>query len=405
MPSGVRCLNFTCTTGPSASQTAPRGSSAAAGGSARGFAASMRLEHGEIARGETAARTARVRQHAAPVLRQQQRTEALAALLRRQVADDDEVVGLRRVDLDPVGRALADVRRRGAFADDAFEPQALGFVEHRFSLALEVLRVAHGTRDRQQRAQRGFALDERQRAQVEAVEREQVERVEARRQLERRARHVGAARQAAALLQQREARQSALVEHDDLGIEDELLERQRGDDLRDLGKRRREVEAGARVELRLAGAPFREQAIAVVLELEYPARIGKRLAGHGEHRLQVARAQLAPRRAELAQPCGDCRTARIARRDLLDRSARQHGVGRIVLGALVRRVRVALLDEQPLVLAALRFDERPLAAQLVAAQLEQELALVEAGGDVVQRDPTAAVPDDDRARRRSCRAG
>ena len=216
------------------------------------------LEHGEVARRETASRAARVRQHAAAVLRQQQRTEALAALLRRQVADDDEVVGLRRVDLDPVGRALADVRRRRALADDALEPETLGLVEHRFSLAQEVLRVAHGTRDRQQRAQSGFALDERQRAQVEAFEREQVERIEARRQLERRARDVGAARQAAALLQQREARQSALVEHDDFGIEDELRERQSGDDLGDLGKRRREVEAGPRVELHFAGAPFRE---------------------------------------------------------------------------------------------------------------------------------------------------
>jgi RNase P/RNase MRP subunit p29 len=71
---------------------------------------------------------------------------------------------------------------------------------------------------------------------------------------------------------------------------------------------------------------------------------------------------------------------------------------RIVLGALRRRVPVALLDEQPLVLAALRLDERPPAAQLVAAQLEQQLALVESRGDVVQWEPLAAVPDDDGAR-------
>ncbi len=361
------------------------------------LAGEQRLEHGEVARREAAAGAARVGQHAVAVLREQQRAEALAALLRRQVADDDEVVRLRGVDLDPVGRTLADVRRRGALADDALEPHALGFVEHRFALALEVLRVAQRAGHRQQRAQRGLALDERQRAQVEVLEREQIERVDAGRQLERRARDVGAARQSPALLQQREARQAARVEHDDLGVDDELRERQRRDDLGDLRKRRGEVVAGARVELDLAGTFLGEQAVAVVLELEHPLRVRERLARRREHRPQVARLELAPRGAELAQLGRDGRAARIAARDLLDGPSREHGVVRVILRALRRRVRVALLDQQPLVLAALRLDERPPAAQLVAAQLEQQLALVEPGGNVVQRNPLTAVPDDDGA--------
>ncbi len=148
----------------------------------------------------------------------------------------------------------------------------------------------------------------------------------------------------------------------------------------------------------LAGAFLGEQAIAVVLELEHPARIGERLARRREHRLasRAPRARAARRRACAARcddaaprgsPLATCSTVR-------PESTESCG---IVLGALRRRVRVALLDEQPLVLAALRLDERPPAAQLVAVELEQELALVEPGGDVVQRDPRAAVPDDDGA--------
>jgi hypothetical protein len=141
-----------------------------------------------------------------------------------------------------------------------------------------------------------------------------------------------------------------------------------------------------------------EQTVAVVLELEHPLRIRERLARRREHRPQVACFQLALHGAELAQLGGDLLAARIAARDLFDGSSRQHRVVRIVVGALRRRVRVAFFDEQPLVLAALRLDERPPAAQLVAAQLEQQLALVEPGRDVVQREPLPAIPDDDGAR-------
>ena len=187
--------------------------------------------------------------------------------------------------------------------------------------------------------------------------------------------------------------------HDDLAVDDEALVRQRRDGLRDVGERRREIVPGARIERHHAVALLREQAIAVVLELEHPAGARERLARRREHRRQVRGAQTrAPsRRASRSRAASASGRGPIGRADLLDRAPRQHRIVRIVVRALLARVRVALLDQQPLVLAALRLHERPLAAQLVAAQLEQQLALVEPLVDVVQRDPAAAVPDDHRA--------
>jgi hypothetical protein len=58
---------------------------------------------------------------------------------------------------------------------------------------------------------------------------------------------------------------------------------------------------------------------------------------------------------------------------------------------------VALLDQQPIALALLDFHERPLSVKLVAAQLEQELPILEPFAPILERDPLAAIPDDDSA--------
>ena len=47
------------------------------------FDGEQRLEHGEVAGREATTRSARIRQHAGAVLREQQSTEPFAALLRR----------------------------------------------------------------------------------------------------------------------------------------------------------------------------------------------------------------------------------------------------------------------------------------------------------------------------------
>ena len=79
-----------------------------------------------------------------------------------------------------------------------------------------------------------LALEQRQRAQVEVLEREQIEREERRGQLDRGALDVDRRRQPPALLQAREARHSLRVEHDDFAVDDALVERQRLHGARDL---------------------------------------------------------------------------------------------------------------------------------------------------------------------------
>ncbi len=233
--------------------------------------AEQRFERREVALREAAADPTGIRQLTLAILCEQQRTEPASAVARRRETHDDEVVGLRRVDLDPVGRALRRIWRRGTLADDAFEAHALGFGEHRLPFGFDVLGVAQRAGRRQQTAQRGLALGQRQRAQVETVEVRQIEYVQARGQLDGGTHNVGAPREAAALLQQREARQPAVVDHDDLTVEDETRERQSRHNLRDLGEHRRVVVACPRVERHDAVALFAEQPVAVVLQLEHPA--------------------------------------------------------------------------------------------------------------------------------------
>ena len=80
----------------------------------------------------------------------------------------------------------------------------------------------------------------------------------------------------------------------------------------------------------------------------------------------------------------------------VDRKAGQHRR----LDELIARgfhERVALFDQQPIALALLDLHERPFAVELVAAELEEELALFESFAPILERDPFAAVPDDDSA--------
>ena len=77
------------------------------------------------------------------------------------------------------------------------------------------------------------------------------------------------------------------------------------------------------------------------------------------------------------------------------RPGEHRGFGELVAGLLDPRV--ALLDEEPVALAFLDLHERPFAVELVAAQLEEELPFFQALAPIFERDPFAAVPDDDPA--------
>src|SRR5436190_13496453 len=92
-----------------------------------------------------------------------------------------------------------------------------------------------------------------------------------------------------------------------------------------------------------------------------------------------------------------------ALRDLLHAAATadagQLGIDRAL--AVVAREFIALLDQQPVVLAVLataaQADQRPAAVQPLAVQLEGELAVLERRIDIVMRLPGAAVPQHHRA--------
>ena len=114
-------------------------------------------------------------------------------------------------------------------------------------------------------------------AQVEALEAEQVEDVERRRQLERRALDVGGAALLRPPLQALEARAALLVEHDDLAVEHEVAEGQRRERPGDLGVDRRGVAALAVDEAGGAALALGEHPEAVVLQLEEPGRVAERL--------------------------------------------------------------------------------------------------------------------------------
>src|SRR2546427_7744411 len=58
----------------------------------------------------------------------------------------------------------------------------------------------------------------------------------------------------------------------------------------------------------------------------------------------------------------------------------------------------SLLDEEPLFLALLELHQGPLAVELVAPQLEQQLPLLQPFVGVLERYPAPAVPHDHRAR-------
>src|SRR5207249_1126800 len=83
--------------------------------------------------------------------------------------------------------------------------------------------------------EQGLALLERQRPDVVALEREQIEQVQHRRRLDRAAPHIGHPGHLGAVLESLEARPAGLIRHDQLAVQDESLIGQRRQGAGDLG--------------------------------------------------------------------------------------------------------------------------------------------------------------------------
>src|SRR6185436_7620242 len=99
---------------------------------------------------------------------------------------------------------------------------------------------------------------------------------------------------------------------------------------------------------------------------------------------------------------------RLVARDLFQAAARHDAVGLVIddagRGAFLR-VLVALLDQQPrllarfaAVLAAVRADQVPATLELFAVELELEMPLLISGHRIADRMPAAAIPYHHRAR-------
>src|SRR5690606_28488468 len=116
----------------------------------------------EVAGRESAADAPRIAPAVRGALREEQRAERLASGFRRQAADDRELVAGPCADLDPIGRAPADVRRIRALADDAFDAELADLREHPLAVGGDVLGEADRADGRQDRREQPLALEQRQ---------------------------------------------------------------------------------------------------------------------------------------------------------------------------------------------------------------------------------------------------
>ena len=260
-----------------------------------------------------------------------------------------------------------------------------------------MIREAHRAGGRQHRLQQRLALDERDVAQVVAERLRQIEGVVRDGQFPCEARQEPRVAHLGALLQERETRPAMGGLHHRLAVHGELRIRQAARQPLNVWEIRRQIQAVAGAQRHRVAIAFDEHPVAVVFHLEQPAGVVERFPGAGEHRLhgegralRRARCQaLDARRQALRHP------SRILH--VVQREAGQH---RIVRGRLAALAPVALLDEQPLLavrrgVLALEPNQRPTPHQLVAAQLEQQLAALEALVERLQLGVLAAIPHDD----------
>src|SRR5215470_309830 len=335
-----------------------------------------------------------------PVVQSQmQGTEVRPRALRHRVAADDEFLTELALDLQPVARALRGIRAVALFRDDTLEALLAGSGQKVRAVLEHVVAEVDDAARRHQESQALLARLERQPPQVTAVEPERVEEDGADGHLAPGALDVRRARETHALLEPLEARAPALVEGDDLAVEDEALEWERVQRRRHLRIARGEELPAPSAQLDLVARARSENPHAVVLDLEQPRRIRRRLVDERrQHHEIAARRDLAARRPQLGQPAAYGRDPARAVAQLLDRQAREHGLGIAFRRLHVADVFVGLLEQEPVAILAAHPRERPPALQLEAEQLELELAARDllAGGLRLQQLESPGVPDDRR---------
>src|SRR5580765_4426319 len=337
----------------------------------------------------------------APVVETQvQRAEVSSRALRRRVAADHELLPELTLDLQPVPRPLRGVQAVALLGHDAFQPLLARRREKIRAVLEHVIAEVDDAARRHQELQAFLARFKGKAPQIAAVEPERVEEDGAHRHLAAHALDVGGPREAHALLESLKARAPAVVERHDLTVEHEALERQRAQRRRHLRVARGDELATAPAELDLVAGARRENTDAVVLDLEEPRRIRRRLLDNRrEHQPIAARRDVPARGLEVRQTPPQRVDPSGAVAQLLDREPRQDRLG-IALGRLrVADVLVGLLQQEPVAALAAHARERPASAQLEAEQLELELAPLDllARRLGLQELEAAGVPHDRRA--------
>src|SRR5438067_982653 len=136
----------------------------------------------------------------------------------------------------PLVGAAGAVWGVGLLSDDALEPDRRDLGEEGLTLALDVVEDAHRPELRHRLLEELLSPNERQRPQVKAIQREQVEGVVGGWELDRGALDVDHRREAPALLEPREAWLPLGIEAHDFAVEDAVFERQRLDCTRNFGE-------------------------------------------------------------------------------------------------------------------------------------------------------------------------
>ena len=323
--------------------------------------------------------------------------EARPRSLRAREPHHREISHAVDADLLPVAESAAPVGGMHPLRHDSFETELAHARIESAALTLDVIDGANGTRGRDELQQQLLPLDQRQRPQIEVLERQKVEEEQRRGQLRCRALHVARRGEQRALLQPLEDGSAGIVEHRDLSVRNEPLGGERQQRAREIRKDRRGVRSAAIEDARTRAVAGDDGTESVVLQLEEPVAVVERVAARlGQHRLHVLPNHRAPRGLQRLAVRAHPRRPLAALAQVLDRETGKDGRVFVGLGDAAAHVPVAgLLDQQPL-LSRLALDpnQRPHPLQLEALQLEEQLAGPDSLARVSDRTPQPAVPDD-----------
>ena len=306
--------------------------------------------------------------------------------------------------------------------DDAFETEGAGALQHQLAVLHEVGAVPNSAAvDPDQLAKQFLAADERRFAQIVSVEIEAIEGV------------IGEAVEASVAevrLQERKLGDAALVFDHHLAVDQGGAHGQVSQRLvHGVAEFMRPIEAAPGPERNLAVLDMRLKPVAVELDLMQPSIAGgRRLRQRRQHRLDKAgqgtfgaildrgRVQRLPCRrthARFGRGAGAVRLLdlsrlrRPARRFPFELVNRPAGIDRLwplfedigFIGGAGEFI--VALDEKPVLALFARLavhpHEMPAAVELLAVQLELEMALLQAFVRIPERRPRSIVPHDDRA--------